>query len=52
VCAQDVVLVGGGNTANLLVGWRRNGPDHPLRAAYDAGVVLAPAGHDLARADP
>lgn len=41
VLAQDVVYIGGGNTANLLAVWRVHGLDHVLRAAYDAGVVLA-----------
>jgi dipeptidase E len=41
VLAQDVVYVGGGSTANLLAVWRVHGLDRALRAAYDAGVVLA-----------
>lgn len=39
--AQDVVYVGGGNTASLLAVWRAHGVDRALRAAYEAGVVLA-----------
>jgi dipeptidase E len=35
------VLVGGGNTANLLAIWRLHGVDGALRAAWEAGVVLA-----------
>ena len=38
---QDVVYVGGGSTANLLAVWRAHGLDRAIRAAYDAGVVLA-----------
>jgi dipeptidase E len=38
--AQDVVVVGGGNTANMLAIWRVHGVDRALRAAYDAGTVL------------
>jgi peptidase E len=38
--AQDVVIVGGGNTANMLAIWRVHGVDRALRAAYDAGTVL------------
>ena len=38
---QDVVYVGGGNTANMLAIWRVHGVDRALRAAWDAGVVLA-----------
>jgi dipeptidase E len=40
IAAQDVVMVGGGNTANLLAIWRLNGVDRALRAAYDAGTVM------------
>ena len=38
--AQDVVIVGGGNTANMLAIWRLHGVDRALRAAYEAGTVL------------
>jgi len=38
---QDLVYVSGGNTANLLAIWRVHGVDKALRAAWDAGVVLA-----------
>jgi peptidase E len=37
----DAVLVGGGNTANLLAIWRLHGLDDALRAAWEDGVVLA-----------
>jgi peptidase E len=37
----DAVLVGGGNTANLLAVWRVHGLDEALRAAWEDGVVLA-----------
>jgi dipeptidase E len=37
---QDVVYVGGGNTANLLAIWRVHGLDRVLREAWEAGVVL------------
>jgi dipeptidase E len=40
VLAQDVVYVGGGNTASLLAVWRMHGLDTVLREAWDAGVVL------------
>ena len=39
--AQDVIYVGGGNTANLLAIWRMHGVDRILREAWEAGVVLA-----------
>jgi dipeptidase E len=38
---QDVVYVGGGNTANMLAIWRVHGVDRALRAAWEAGIVLA-----------
>jgi dipeptidase E len=37
---QDVIYVGGGNTANMLAIWRIHGVDHALREAWEAGVVL------------
>ena len=40
VLAQDVVYVGGGNTASLLAVWRTHGLDVVLREAWEAGVVL------------
>ncbi len=41
VLAQDIVYVGGGNTANLLTLWRLHGLDEILAEALSAGVVLA-----------
>jgi dipeptidase E len=38
--AQDVVYVGGGNTANMLAVWRLHRIDAALREAWQAGVVL------------
>ncbi|HEY6429996.1 MAG TPA: Type 1 glutamine amidotransferase-like domain-containing protein, partial [Acidimicrobiales bacterium] len=38
--AQDVILVGGGSTANLLALWRLHGIDTILRECWEAGVVL------------
>jgi peptidase E len=40
VLAQDVVYVGGGNTASLLAVWRAHGLDAILRRAWAEGVVL------------
>ena len=37
---QDVIYVGGGNTASLLAVWRAHGLDHALAQAHLAGVVL------------
>lgn len=38
--AQDVIWVGGGNTANMLAVWRAHGVDVVLREAWEAGVIL------------
>ena len=40
VCSQDVIYVGGGNTANMLAIWRVHGMDEALREAWEQGVVL------------
>ncbi len=37
---QDVIYVGGGNTANLLAVWRLHAVDQALHRAWDAGIVL------------
>ena len=37
---QDVIYVGGGNTANMLAVWRVHGMDAALREAWEQGVVL------------
>lgn len=37
---QDVIYVGGGNTANLLAIWRVHGIDKILRRAWKSGVIL------------
>ncbi len=39
--AHDVVMVTGGNTANMLAIWRVHGFDDVLREAWENGVVLA-----------
>ncbi|MFI6850428.1 peptidase E [Kitasatospora sp. NBC_00085] len=38
--AQDIVYVGGGNTANMLAVWREHGVDDILREAYGNGTLL------------
>ncbi|HEX5619954.1 MAG TPA: peptidase E [Solirubrobacteraceae bacterium] len=40
VPAQDVIYVGGGNTASLLAVWRAHGLDAILRRAWEEGIVL------------
>jgi dipeptidase E len=37
---QDVIVVSGGNTANLLAIWRVHGFDRILREAWESGIVL------------
>lgn len=37
---SDVIVVCGGNTANMLAVWRLHGFDRILREAWEAGVVL------------
>jgi peptidase E len=37
---QDVIYVGGGNTANMLAVWRVHGVDHIMVRAWEAGIVL------------
>jgi dipeptidase E len=38
--SQDVVMVGGGNTANMLAIWRLHGVEEALRNAYRNGTIL------------
>jgi peptidase E len=38
---QDVIYVGGGNTANMLAIWRLHGVDKILREAWRRGIVMA-----------
>ena len=39
-CSQDIIYVGGGNTANMLAVWRIHGFDKALRAALCSGTIL------------
>ena len=38
---QDIIYVGGGNTANLLAIWRLHGLDRIIREVYHSGTTLA-----------
>ena len=38
---QEIIYVGGGNTANMLAIWRVHGVDRILREAWERGIVLA-----------
>jgi dipeptidase E len=40
VLGQDVIYVGGGNTASMLAVWRAHGLDVILRRAWEQGVVM------------
>jgi len=40
VAAADVVVVSGGNTANMLAVWRVHGVDHALREVWERGGAL------------
>jgi len=37
---QDVIYVGGGNTANMIAVWMLHGVDAVMREAWDRGIVL------------
>jgi dipeptidase E len=41
VLEQDLIFVGGGNTANMLAIWRVHGVDELLQEAWERGIVLA-----------
>jgi peptidase E len=40
VLSRDAIVVGGGNTANMLAVWRAHGFDTLIREAWEQGVVL------------
>ncbi len=40
IANADIVMVGGGNTANMLAIWRLHGVEHALRDAYASGTVM------------
>ena len=40
IANQDILYVGGGNTANLLAIWRLHGVDRAIRRAWQNGVIL------------
>lgn len=39
--SMDAIVVGGGNTLNMMAIWKAQGIDAALRKAYDAGIILA-----------
>src|SRR3989442_15262904 len=40
LAGQDIIYVGGGNTANMLAVWRVHGVDRMMREAWERGGVL------------
>lgn len=38
---SDAIIVGGGNTLNMIAIWKAQGIDTLLRAAYEKGIVMA-----------
>lgn len=40
ILGMDAIVVGGGNTLNMLAIWKAQGIDSALKKAYDNGVVL------------
>jgi len=40
LASQDIIYVGGGNTANMLAVWRVHGVDRMMREAWERGVIL------------
>src|SRR5262249_53265718 len=40
LASQDIIYVGGGNTANMLAVWRVHGVDQMMRGAWEQGVIL------------
>jgi dipeptidase E len=41
ILGSDAVIVGGGNTLNMLAIWKAQGIDALLREAYERGIILA-----------
>jgi dipeptidase E len=41
IMEMDAIVVGGGNTLNMLAIWKAQGIDTVLKKAYDNGIVLA-----------
>ena len=43
IMKMDAILVGGGNTLNMIAIWKSQGIDLALRKAYDAGILMTGA---------
>jgi dipeptidase E len=41
IMSMDAIIVGGGNTLNMIAIWKAQGIDVALRKAYDNGIIMA-----------
>lgn len=41
IMSMDAIIVGGGNTLNMMAIWKAQGIDVVLKKAYDKGIILA-----------
>jgi dipeptidase E len=41
IMSMDAIIVGGGNTLNMIAIWKAQGIDVALKKAYDKGIILA-----------
>ncbi len=41
IMSMDAIIVGGGNTLNMIAIWKVQGIDLALKKAYDSGIILA-----------
>lgn len=41
IMSMDAIIVGGGNTLNMIAIWKAQGIDVALKKAYDSGIILA-----------
>ena len=41
IMSMDAIIVGGGNTLNMMAIWKAQGIDTVLRKAYDKGIILS-----------
>lgn len=41
ILGSDAIIIGGGNTLNMIAIWKAQGIDSILRKAYDKGIILA-----------
>src|SRR5437879_13534494 len=47
LASQDIIYVGGGNTANMLAVWRVHGGDQKMGADGERGVCLSRGSHGM-----